>query len=69
MKMNPVYDEWEDNSVPEAPASPESLKEAGLSISFINDMILKMIYPNLKTKNTSLSTAIQERIVPKQKSY
>ena len=44
MKMNPVYDEWEDNSVPEAPASPESLKEAGLSISFINDMILKMIY-------------------------
>lgn len=43
MKSNPVY-EWEENSVPEAPAAPESLKEAGLSLAFINDMILKMLY-------------------------
>jgi predicted ATPase with chaperone activity len=43
MKSNPVY-EWEENSVPEAPAAPESLKEAGLSLAFINDMLMKTIY-------------------------
>src|SRR5687767_10215181 len=30
--------------MPEAPAAPDSLKEAGLSSGFVNDMILKSLY-------------------------
>src|SRR5438128_11217434 len=34
-----------DNSgVPEAPSSPETLKEAGLSMGLLNDMILRTLY-------------------------
>ena len=33
----------EDNA-PEAPLPPESLKEAGLTLAFISDMILKTVY-------------------------
>ena len=36
--------EWESNPAPEAPMSPETLKEAGLSPAFLGDMILRTIY-------------------------
>ena len=36
--------EWDGASVPEAPTAPESLKEAGLSLSFLNDLLLRTLY-------------------------
>jgi predicted ATPase with chaperone activity len=36
--------EWEGAGLPEAPSAPETLKEAGLSVGFLNDMILKCLY-------------------------
>ncbi len=36
--------EWETNPAPEAPVSPESLKESGLSLGFVCDMILRTVY-------------------------
>jgi predicted ATPase with chaperone activity len=40
----PVVADWDANPAPEAPASPESLKESGLSASFVADMIMRTIY-------------------------
>src|SRR5882762_10151948 len=36
--------EWEGAGMPEAPSAPESMKEAGLSLSFLNDLILRSLY-------------------------
>jgi predicted ATPase with chaperone activity len=36
--------EWEGGGMPEAPASPDSLKEAGLSSGLLTDMILRTLY-------------------------
>ncbi len=36
--------DWETNPAPEAPATPDSIRESGLSASFIADMILRIIY-------------------------
>ena len=33
-----------DATAPEAPSPPESLKEAGLTLAFLNDLILKALY-------------------------
>ena len=33
-----------DASAPEAPSPPESLREAGLTLAFLNDLILKALY-------------------------
>src|SRR5215218_948464 len=33
-----------DASAPEAPTPPESLREAGLTLAFLNDLILKALY-------------------------
>ncbi|HLN29329.1 MAG TPA: ATPase [Gemmataceae bacterium] len=35
---------WEGAGLPDAPSAPESLKEAGLSVGFLNDMILRSLY-------------------------
>ncbi|MCE9530655.1 MAG: ATPase [Planctomycetes bacterium] len=43
MKQASVF-EWDAASAPEAPSCPESLKEAGLSLSFVCDMLLKVVY-------------------------
>jgi predicted ATPase with chaperone activity len=40
----PVMADWEANPAPEAPATPETLKEAGLTAAFVADMILRTIY-------------------------
>jgi predicted ATPase with chaperone activity len=36
--------EWEGATLPEAPAAPETLLEAGLTLPFLNDLILRMLY-------------------------
>jgi predicted ATPase with chaperone activity len=36
--------EWEGAALPEAPSAPETLPEAGLSLPFISDLVLKTIY-------------------------
>jgi hypothetical protein len=36
--------EWETNPAPEAPTAPETLKEAGLSLGFLCDMIFRTLY-------------------------
>lgn len=36
--------DWEANPAPESPLAPESIKEAGLSVGFLNDMILRSVY-------------------------
>src|SRR5215510_4989780 len=36
--------EWEGATAPEAPSAPDTLKEAGLSLSFLNDLLLKTLY-------------------------
>jgi predicted ATPase with chaperone activity len=39
-----VVVDWDTNPTPEPPASPDSIKESGLSHAFIADMILRTIY-------------------------
>jgi predicted ATPase with chaperone activity len=36
--------EWEGAGLPEAPSAPETMQEAGLTLSFLNDMILRTLY-------------------------
>jgi len=36
--------EWEGSGLPEAPSAPETLEESGLSLTFLNDMILRTLY-------------------------
>jgi len=36
--------EWEGSGLPEAPSAPENLQEAGLSLGFLNDLILRTLY-------------------------
>jgi predicted ATPase with chaperone activity len=36
--------EWEGPGVPEAPTAPDSLKQAGLSLNFLNDLLLRTLY-------------------------
>ena len=39
-----IIPEWESNLSPEAPVSPETLREAGLTESFLSDQIMRTIY-------------------------
>lgn len=36
--------DWEGANLPEAPSAPESLKEAGLTLGFLNDLCLRTLY-------------------------
>ncbi|MFO0809136.1 MAG: ATPase [Gemmataceae bacterium] len=40
----PVVSEWDSASAPEAPTSPETLREAGLNPGLLHDMILRTLY-------------------------
>jgi predicted ATPase with chaperone activity len=40
----PLGLEWDSVALPEAPSAPENLKEAGLTVGFVNDMILRTLY-------------------------
>jgi predicted ATPase with chaperone activity len=42
LKSHAVLD-WEAPDLPEAPGAPESLKQSGLSLSFMNEMILRSL--------------------------
>jgi predicted ATPase with chaperone activity len=36
--------DWEDTGIAEAPTAPENLKEAGLTLGFLNDLIMRTLY-------------------------
>lgn len=36
--------DWDGAAAPEAPTAPESLKQAGLTLSFLNDLLLRTLY-------------------------
>jgi predicted ATPase with chaperone activity len=36
--------DWEGAGAPEAPTAPESLKQAGLTLSFLNDLLMRTLY-------------------------
>jgi len=36
--------EWDSAGLPEAPPAPDNLKEAGLTLSFLNDLIVRTLY-------------------------
>ena len=36
--------EWDAGGAPDAPSAPDSLKEAGLSLQFLSDLVLRTIY-------------------------
>src|SRR5437660_10289579 len=36
--------DWEGAALPEAPSAPESLQEAGLTMPFLTDLILRTVY-------------------------
>ncbi len=38
--------EWEAATLPDAPTAPETLAQAGLTLGFLNDLALKLLYTN-----------------------
>ena len=44
LNRHAVVADWEGNPAPEAPVSPESLKESGLTQGFVCDMLLRTVY-------------------------
>lgn len=36
--------EWEGSGMPEAPQAPKNLKESGLSLGFLNDLLIRTLY-------------------------
>lgn len=36
--------DWDGSGLPEAPSAPDSLKEAGLTLGFVNDLIMRTLY-------------------------
>jgi predicted ATPase with chaperone activity len=36
--------EWEGTGLPEAPSAPDTIQESGLSLGFLNDLILRILY-------------------------
>ena len=36
--------EWDGSGLPEAPTAPETLQESGLTLGFLNDLILRTLY-------------------------
>jgi predicted ATPase with chaperone activity len=36
--------EWENSGIPEAPTAPDSLRQAGLSLNFLNELLLRTLY-------------------------
>src|SRR5438552_16659636 len=44
MQRNNGTADWEGTALPEAPAAPETLQEAGLTLPFLNDLLLRTLY-------------------------
>ena len=40
----PPAAEWDENPAPDAPTTPDTLREAGLAPAFVSDLLLKTIY-------------------------
>src|SRR5262245_25140251 len=36
--------EWDTGGIPEAPSAPENLQQTGLTVGFLNDLILRTLY-------------------------
>src|SRR5437588_7019045 len=36
--------EWDTGGIPEAPSAPESLSQTGLTVGFLNDLLLRTLY-------------------------
>jgi predicted ATPase with chaperone activity len=36
--------DWDNHTLPEAPSAPETLKQTGLTLGFLNDLILRVLY-------------------------
>src|ERR1700726_3446087 len=41
---NTSHLDWDEGGSPEAPTAPENLEQTGLSVGFLNDMILRTLY-------------------------
>src|SRR6266851_8667220 len=44
LATKPSVLEWEGAGLPEAPSAPETLTQAGLTLGFLNDLILRTLY-------------------------
>jgi predicted ATPase with chaperone activity len=55
LKTRPPVADWDTNPTPEAPLAPETLKESGLTASFIADLLLKTVYSRGPTLGRDLS--------------
>jgi predicted ATPase with chaperone activity len=42
--VNELGIEWDAGDLPDAPSSPESLQQAGLTLGFLSDLILRVLY-------------------------
>src|SRR5690348_5941520 len=36
--------EWDGSGLPEAPSAPETVQQAGLTIGFLNDLLMRTLY-------------------------
>ena len=36
--------DWENTALPEAPTAPETLQEAGLTLTFLSDLLMRVMY-------------------------
>jgi predicted ATPase with chaperone activity len=41
---NGANTEWDGASIPDAPTAPESLKQSGLSLNFLNELLMRTLY-------------------------
>jgi hypothetical protein len=41
---NQISLDWEGGAMPEAPTAPDSLQEAGLTLTFLSDLIARVLY-------------------------
>src|SRR5262245_33094531 len=41
---NNVALDWDNTSAPEAPTAPDNLQEAGLTLAFVSDLLMKALY-------------------------
>ena len=44
VQQNNGVAEWEGTALPEAPSAPETLQEAGLTLTFLNDLLMRTLY-------------------------
>jgi predicted ATPase with chaperone activity len=50
--------EWEGANIPDAPTAPESLRQSGLSLNFLNELLLRTLYVQGTMLGLDLSRAL-----------